>query len=124
MQIDFFDDPQKTPRSRTEVRINQLGLFIYPDGRRLAVGFDITPFLERPSIEVNIYNSRGESAGSLNVIETLETNFNLTMHLRDRAPTELYTIEAELYYLTTENERATVHRHQTSFDITKPGEQI
>jgi hypothetical protein len=30
MQINFFDDPQKSPRSREDVRINQLGLYVYP----------------------------------------------------------------------------------------------
>jgi hypothetical protein len=124
MQINFFDDSQKSPRSRDEVRINQLGVFVYPDGRRLAVGFDITPFIERPSIEVNLYNSRGEPAGSLIVIETLETNFTLTMHLRDHSPTDLYTLEAEIYYLAPNQGRSAVDRYQTSFDITQPGEQI
>jgi len=124
MQINFFDDPEKSPRSREDVRINQLGLYVYPDGRRLAVGFDITPFIERPSIDVNLYNDRGEPAGSLTVIEADETNFTLTMHLRDRSPTARYLLQAELYYQSPEQGRTAVDSYQTRFDMTQPGEQL
>jgi hypothetical protein len=124
MQINFFDDPAQSPRSREDVRINQLGLYIYPEGRRLAVGFDITPFIERPSVQVELYNSRGEPAGSLTVIESLDSSFTLTMHLRDRSPTEQYRLEAELYYLLPDRQRVVVDRYQTEFDMTQEGEQI
>ena len=65
MDIKFFDDPFEGPKPREEVRIKQLGLYMHEDGRRVAVGFDITPFLERPSIQVTFTNERGEEAGSL-----------------------------------------------------------
>ena len=120
MHVNFFDESPKPPE---EVRIKNLGLYVYPDGRRIAVGFDITPFLERPSIEVKITNARGEPAGALNVIETLDANFSLTMHLRDKEPTETYEITATLYYATPDTERANVHTKTASFDATQPGDQ-
>jgi hypothetical protein len=83
MDIQFFDNPLETPKSREDVRLKELGLYVYEDGRRVAVGFNLTPFIERPSIEVRVLNARGEKAGWLNVIETLDANFSLTMHLRD-----------------------------------------
>ncbi|HEX6386357.1 MAG TPA: hypothetical protein VF177_16925 [Anaerolineae bacterium] len=120
MHVNFFDE---SPKPREDVRIKNLGLYVYPDRRRLAVGFDITPFLERPSIEVKITNARGEPAGSLNVIETLDANFSLTMHLRDKEPTDLYEITATLYYATPETERVDVHTKTATFDVTEPGEK-
>ncbi len=123
MQINFFDDLGEAPKGREDVRLKQLGLYVYPDGRRVAVGFDLTPFRERPSIEVRVVNERGEAAGWLNVIETLEANFSLTMHLRDKEPTERYEVTAVVYYATPETERMDVHSLTRTFDATRPGDQ-
>ena len=123
MDIQFFDNPFEMPKSREDVRLKELGLYVYEDGRRVAVGFNLTPFIERPSIEVRVLNARGEKAGWLNVIETLDANFSLTMHLRDREPTEVYEVTAVVYYQTPETERMDVHQVVRQFDATKPGEQ-
>ncbi len=124
MDIKFFDDPFESPKSRDEVRIKQLGLFMYEDGRRVAVGFDITPFLERPSIEVNVVNENGIQAGSMTIVETMESNFTLTMHLRDKEPTKMYEVTAVLYYATPETERVDIQTIKRKLDATKPGEQL
>ncbi len=124
MRINFFDDPLETPRAREEVRFNKLGLYVHEGGRRIAVGFDITPFLEKPSIEVRVVNEQGESAGLLNVIHTHERNFSLTMHLRDKEPTAVYHITAVLYYIAEPGDpRQVVHTVAANFDTTKPGDQ-
>jgi hypothetical protein len=121
--IQFFDSSFEMPKAREEVRFNQVGFFVYEDRRRVAVGFDITRFLEGPSIEVTITNDNGEPAASLTVIETASANFSLTMHLRDENPTDLYHVKATLYYATPETERMDVHTHEATFDVSKPGEQ-
>ena len=123
MEIQFFDDPDSGPRAREEVRFNQLGLYVYEDGRKVAVGFDITAFRERPSIEVRITNESGQEAGSLSIIETLDSNFSLTMHLRDNEPSRLYRIEAVLYYVSMERDRMVVDKISRQFDATIPGDQ-
>lgn len=124
MMIQFFDDSSRAPRSREDVRLQQLAVYVHPDGsRRLAVGFDITPFLERPSIDLRAVNARGEPAGSLTIIETNETNFHLTLHLRDREPTALYRLTATLYYAEPETGRRIVDTRTTEIDVTRPGSQ-
>ena len=123
MDIKFFDDPLQSPNSRDDVRIKQLGLFLFEDRRRVAVGFDITPFLERPSIQVSIRNLAGMEISSLHVIETLETNFSLTMHLRDPEPEDTYEVSATLYYATPDTERQNIQTITKILDATKPGEQ-
>ena len=122
MRIEFYDDPLKGPRSREDVRFNQLGLYVYDDRRRIAVGFDITPFLERPSVEVTITNAAGEVAANLTVIETMQPNFNLTMHLRDKNPADPYQIEAILFYQATDGERKLVDNMTKTFK-TAPSDQ-
>ena len=123
MDINFFDDASKAPKSREDVRLQQLGLYLHEDRRRVSVGFDITPFIERPCIEVTAVNDRGERAGSLHVIETLEANFSLVMHLRDKEPTDKYEIKAVLYYATPETERMDVHSLSRTLDLNQVGEQ-
>lgn len=122
MQISFYDDPEKAPKSREDVRLNDLGLYVYPDGRRIAVGFNLTPFIEKPCLEVRVVNAHGEPAGWLNVIETMETNFSITIHLRDKEPTNQYEVTAVVYYQTPETDRTDVHRLVKRFDATRPGE--
>ncbi|MCP4423643.1 MAG: hypothetical protein GY803_04040, partial [Chloroflexi bacterium] len=68
-------------------------------------------------------NDNGEPAGTLTVIETGDANFSLTMHLRDQNPTDLYHVEATLYYAVPDGERMDVYTHKAMFDVSKPGEQ-
>ncbi len=121
--VQFFDASFEVPKSREEVKFNAVGFFVYEDRRRVVVGFDITRFLEGPSIEVNIINDNGEPAGTLTVIETSDTNFSLTMHLRDENPTDLYHAEVILYYAMPDTERLDVYTHKATFDVSQPGEQ-
>lgn len=126
--INFYDDSEMRGRPRAEVRLNQLGIYVYEDGRRIAVGFNITPFRERPSIEVTVTNARGEPAGSMSIIEAMTPNFNVTMHLRDRNPTDRYEIQATLYYPSPgeepDGERVDVDQKVATIDVSRPGEHI
>jgi hypothetical protein len=129
MRIQFYDDPAMGPRPREEVRFNQIGLYVYEDRKRVAVGFDITPFLERPSIQVTMLNEEGLEVSNMTVIEAMQPNFNLTMHMQapaqiqDEKPSENYRIEARLYYRSGEGERQVVDRKTRTFDPSKIGEQ-
>lgn len=122
--INFYDDPERQGRAREDVRLRQLGLYVYEDRRRVAIGFNLTPFAERPSIEVTATNRDGKLAGSMTVVEALSPNFNLTMHLRDHDPTNIYEIEAVVYYKDEEGARVNVDRKRGAIDVTVPGEQI
>ncbi len=124
MNVTFFDDPLKSPNSRNDVRIKQLGLYIHEEGRRVAVGFELTPFQERPSVEVVITNDNGIVSSTLHVIETLTPNFSLTMHLRDEEPTDMYHVKVVVYYATPETERENIHSCEGRFDSTQPGQKI
>jgi hypothetical protein len=123
MRIHFYDDPGGGPKAREEVRFNRLGLYMYPQKRQVAVGFDITPFLEKPSIEVTLTNEMGERAATLTVIEAMQPNFSLIMHLRDQVPSQKYQVEAILYYPSVEDGRQVVHQIEKSLDATQEGEQ-
>lgn len=120
MQINFFDDPEQMPRSREAVEINEIGVQLYPDGRRVAVGLALTPFIERPSLEVRVRNGLGFPAGSTTVIETLESNFTLTLHLRDSQPSNPYQLEVIVYYARPGEEPTIVHQKSVTFERHPP----
>lgn len=123
MHVHFYDDLAGGPKPRKEVRLTELGLFVYEDGRRVAVGFNLTPFLERPSLLVTITNAEGKEAASLNVIEAMEPNFNLTVHLRDGVNLDPYEVEAIVYYNSEDGARQVSDRIVRTFDSTRPGDQ-
>jgi hypothetical protein len=124
MKVQFFDDPTRGPVRKEDVRFNRLGLYMYDDGQRVAIGFDVTPFRERPNIEVSLRNEEGKEAASLNVIEAIKSNFNLTMHIRDNSASSQYEVEAILYY-TSHNtgDRMVVDRVIKPLDVSQVGEQ-
>jgi len=124
MKVQFFDDPTRGPAPREDVRFKGLGLFLYEDRRRVAVGFDITPFRERPNIEVSLKDEEGREVASLHVIEALEPNFNLTMHIRSDSTSDRCEVEAILYYTSLENRsRMVVDTLRRTLDTTKVGVQ-
>lgn len=121
MDIKFYEDG---PRGREETRFRQIGVFLYPEQRRFAFGIELTPFVERPSIEVYVRNGAGEPAGSLHIIETLTPNFSITMHLRDSATRNPYELTAQLYYAWPDRERIDVDRRVVTFDMDEAGEHL
>ena len=123
MHIEFFDDPLQQPRSRAEVRIKQIGLYVQEDLRRISFGLELTPFLERPSIQVAILNGRGEPAGALSVIETMTPNFTLFIHLRDDEVADPYELTAVIYYATPDTDRLDVDQQSVAFSASEPGER-
>ncbi|MCA9974526.1 MAG: hypothetical protein R3E31_21865 [Chloroflexota bacterium] len=125
MDIQFFDNSFELPKAREDVRFKQIGLFVYEDLRRVAVGLELTPFLERPCIDITVQNSDGVIAGSMVIIETLSPNITLTMHLRDKEPTEMYELSAQIYYDHPEKkERENFHRDVVRFAVVEQSEQI
>ncbi len=122
--INFLDDPAEMPKARMDVRLLQLGFYVYEDGRRVMVGFEITPFLERPSLEISIFNERGERAASMIIVDTQTPNFSMTMHLRDTKPTDTYSADVVLYYATPNEEWVLVQTITAVLDMNTPGEQL
>lgn len=124
MRIQFFDDLVHDLKPRDKVRFNRIGLYVYEDRRRVAVGFDITPFAEEPSIYVVIFNDDGEVVTSLNIVNANQTQFTVTMHLRAEPSSHDHQVEAVLYYLGEEGERIVVDKIERELDLSRSGEQL
>jgi len=78
----FFSDPSETPLPRDEVRILDLKAEAYPDGRRVRVSIEITPFLEKPNGDIVITNGEGQCVAEASFIGTIVSKFDMTLHLR------------------------------------------
>jgi hypothetical protein len=124
MDIQFFFDPEDQPRSREDVRIKQIGLFVHEGGRRVTYGLELTPFLERPCIDVEIINGLGEPAGRLSVIEQVDRNFSLVLHLRDEEAHDPYHLLTVIYYTTPETDPVMVDKQTVEFNSAEEGEHI
>jgi len=121
MNVRFFDELPESGRPRNEVRILDMGLFVFEDKRRVAVGLEITPFLEPPSIEITVTKPDGREVGSMTVVNTAETNFTLVLHLKEEEPSGEYSVRAVLYYATPGVERTDVDEMTRTFDVSHPG---
>ncbi len=96
--MDFFfpeDDLQRmTPE---ETHITSLHAEPYSDGQRVRVNIEMTPFQQRPHLEVTITDSAGEEVSSASIVEPMSWKLEFTMHLRG-ATAGPFKIEARLYY--------------------------
>lgn len=117
MDINFYDNSDNDrPVLREDVRIRDIQLDVSPEGRRVAVEIQLTPFIERPTLRLQLTNGRGEPSGSLTVIETMAHVVELVLHLRDRQPQDPYTLDVIAYYASLEDgKREVVHQQSTTF---------
>jgi hypothetical protein len=99
--MDFFfpeDDLQRaTPE---ETRITSLTAEPYPDGERVHVNIQMTPFQTRPTIEVTLTDATGEEVATASIVEPMSWKLEFTMHLRGASKANVgpFTLEAKLYY--------------------------
>src|SRR5690242_2046741 len=100
MDLNFYADPGLAPKPRSEIRIETMTLTPYPDGRRVRIEIELTPFApsDRPNLELTAIKHDGSHAGSVSIIEAAQRMLSLTMHLRDAQPSGEYTLQVDLYY--------------------------
>jgi GTP cyclohydrolase III len=94
----FFTDPTEIPLPPAEIRIQALQAEPYPDGRRVKISLEITPFQKRPSADLMITDTQGQIAAQASIIETITRKMELTMHLRGPQPGDAYQVHVSLFY--------------------------
>ena len=65
---------------------------------RLRVYVETTAFLQRPYMEVNLYNSQGDEIASASIIEPIQRKNVFTMHLRGGQQSGKFSLQARLFY--------------------------
>jgi hypothetical protein len=93
-----FTDLSEVPLPPGEVRIRDFRVEPYPDGKRVRVYLELTPFQVRPSGELFITDPLGNRVAVANIIETIDAKMELTMHLRTPDPQGTFTAWVIIFY--------------------------
>lgn len=96
----FLPDPDVVRIPPNATRLVELQAKPYPDGKRIRVVLDVTPFQQKPYIDLIIQDSTGVIAATTSIVEPVENKLELTLHIR-RPPidsTAQFTLSATLYY--------------------------
>jgi hypothetical protein len=100
MTMDFFFPEDNLTRAvPEETRILSLRAQPYEDRARVRVNIEVTPFQQRPHIDVTLYDADGEEVTTTSLVEPLSWKLEFTLHVRGKAdPAGSYKLEARLYY--------------------------
>ena len=116
MHNPFTFEPPENALPPSEVRFNELRVEQWPDGQRVRVHVDITPFQKRPDLEATIVDADGKEIANTLIIETLENLLVFTMHLHPDSPGQELTLKAALSYQdlgTVDEGKVTFTTHPT-----------
>lgn len=95
----FFVDPDLKRFPPEETRLLDLHAEPYPDGHRVRIGLELTPFEKRPYVEITLTDSFGAPSGSASIVEPVGWKLELTLHIRKLTNTAgTYTLAAILSY--------------------------
>jgi hypothetical protein len=100
--MEFFLPEANSSISRKapeDVRIEDLRAEPYPDGCRVRVALELTPFQQPPAIELILMNETGEEVASASIVEPVAWKLELTLHIRHSEPTlGSYSLAARVIY--------------------------
>ncbi len=125
-EIPLYDESDEVPVpvARADVRVLEASAKPYPDGRRVRLDFKLTPFFERPCVDIAVTNRMGDTVASMSLIEAMDTEFEFTLHLRGPEPRGEYVIHFTLFYPQSDDapvaERQIVAEHHLTFEIASP----
>ena len=109
--IDFFHS-KDVPQPKDKIKIEAITADPYPDGWRVKITLDLTPFQERPNLEIRVRSHTGRVVSEMSVIETMIRHLEFTVHIRGvDSPAGEYVAEAALYY----GEDPTQAQHQIEY---------
>jgi hypothetical protein len=113
----FLNDPQVPRLPPDQTRLLDLRAEPYPDGQRLRIALELTPFQQRPYLELTLKAPGGEAVASASIVEPMTWKLELTLHIRkaDFAVGK-YTLVAGLSY----PDLGEVDRRELAIDIPAP----
>jgi hypothetical protein len=117
MQIEFTEGPG-VPCAPADVRFVAVKVEPYPDRQRLKLSYEVSPFLERPSVEIRLLDPQGADLGSITIIDIVVPRFSLTAHLRSEVP---QAIPVRVVSILGYDSLPEVDRHEIVVDLPADG---
>jgi hypothetical protein len=111
----FFPEDNLNRMTPEETRITTLSAQPYPDGYRLHVNIEMTPFQKRPHLEVVLVDAEDNEVASTTIVEPMSWKIEFTMHIRGELKNP-YTLAAKLFY----PDGPSAEPQTFSFDVTPP----
>ena len=93
----FFPEDDLQRLAPEQTRVQSLDAQPYPDGERVRVNVEMTPFQKRPYLEIKLTDANGDEVATASIVEPMSWKLELTMHLRG-ATANPFTIAARLFY--------------------------
>ncbi|HNT53709.1 MAG TPA: hypothetical protein PKG95_03295 [Anaerolineaceae bacterium] len=93
-----FQPPDEDARPPAEVRLVDLAVQPYADGRRVRVLVELTSFQQPPNLEIQLSAADGEVVSLTHIIETAVAQLSFTMHIRSATAVGPFTAAVRLYY--------------------------
>jgi hypothetical protein len=93
-------NPENIPVAPAEMRFIEVKVEPVLDNGplRLRVYVETSAFLERPYLEVTLFNSQGDEIASASVIEPMQRKNVFTMHVRGQQQSGKFSLMARLFY--------------------------
>ncbi len=97
--MDFFlQDPDELRLPPESVRLRDVHITPHPQGNKVKVNLELTPFKVRPNIELTIIDPSGKEAAHSNILDAMLKKMELIMHLRTPIPGGEYRLVTVVYY--------------------------
>jgi len=97
MDITFFPTSE-VPLPPDQVRFRSVKVAGYPDGRRVGVLVELTPFQVRPNVDITLLAPGGDVVALANIVEASEPQMSVTLHIRGNPPAGVFTARLTLGY--------------------------
>jgi len=97
----FLTDSEVTRLPPADTRLLNLHAEFYPDGKRLRVSLGVTPYQQKPYLEVTLTNSIGEIVAATSIVEPVAWKLEFTLHIRkpDAIKSGAFKLTVVLSYL-------------------------
>jgi len=92
----FHKDPNALPPA--DVRLTDVRVELWPDGRRVRVLLERTPFQQNPNLEAWITDANGDEVARTRIIENAEVRLVFTLHIRASYVDGQYDLHAQVAY--------------------------
>ncbi len=89
-------------RAPSEMRFLDVHVEPWPDGDKVRVHIELTPFTEHPNLDVSILDKDESEVSNVSIIETMVRKMVFTMHLRTPQKSGRFTLVAKLVYPSVE----------------------